>query len=76
MENRERDKVSKNTGSTRSKGDVNRETSPNSGKEQSDSNADFGQNISRSEELNEPSRKSGSRSNLGENISDKSEIDH
>jgi hypothetical protein len=53
MENRERDKLSKNTGST-SAGDVNRKMESQIGKNKSDSSADFGQNIGRSEKLNEP----------------------
>ena len=57
MENRERDKMSRNTEST-SAGDVNRNTSSQIGKNKSDSSADFGQNIGRSENLSEP----GSRS--------------
>ena len=61
MENRERDKMSKNTGST-SAGDVNRNTSSQIGKDKSDSSADFGQNIGRSENLNEPSSRTGSSS--------------
>jgi hypothetical protein len=61
MENRERDKMSKNTGST-SAGDVNRNTSSQIGKNKSDSSADFGQNIGRSENLNEPSSRTGSSS--------------
>src|SRR4051794_2879602 len=59
MENRERDKMSKNTEST-SAGDVNRNTSSQIGKNKSDSSADFGQNIGRSENLNEPSSRTGS----------------
>jgi hypothetical protein len=58
MENRERDKMSKNTEST-SAGDVNRNTSSQIGKNKSDSSADFGQNIGRSENLNEPSSRTG-----------------
>ena len=54
MENRERDKLSKNTGST-SAGDVNRKMSSQIGTNKSDSSADFGQNIGRSENLKEPS---------------------
>src|SRR3954447_16173934 len=60
MENRERDKMSKNTEST-SAGDVNRNTSSQIGTNKSDSSADFGQNIGRSENLNEPSRRTGGR---------------
>src|SRR4051795_13665960 len=59
MENRERDKMSKNTEST-SAGDVNRNTSSQIGKNKSDSSTDFGQNIGRSENLNEPSSRTGS----------------
>ena len=62
MDNRDRDKVSKNTQPT-SGGDVNRNTSSQIGKNKSDSSVDFGQNIGRSENLNEPdSRRSNSGS--------------
>jgi len=61
MENRERDKMSKNTGST-SAGDVNRNTSSQIGKDKSDSSAEFGQNVGRSENLNEPSSRTGKSS--------------
>src|SRR5256885_11064951 len=61
MENRERDKMSKNTEST-SAGNVNRNTSSQIGKNKSDSSADFGQNIGRSENLNEPSSRTGNSS--------------
>ena len=64
MENRERDKVSRNTQST-SSGDVNRNTSSRIGKEKSDSSADFGQNIGRSENLNEPSSRSSNSGSSG-----------
>jgi hypothetical protein len=56
MENRDRDKVSRNTEST-SAGDVNRETSQRQGNLNDDSTAEFGQNIGRSENLNEPNRR-------------------
>jgi len=57
MENRDRDKVSHNTGSTEA-GDVNRKTSQNIGQKKNDSSTDFGQKIGRSEDLeNEPNRK-------------------
>lgn len=60
MDNRDRDKMSRNTESTQA-GDVNRETSRRKSEESSDSSAEFGQNIGRSENLeNEPSRRSGS----------------
>ena len=59
MENRDRDKMSKNTGSTEA-GDINRSTSERKGRVESDSSADFGQNIGRSENWDsEPSRRSG-----------------
>jgi hypothetical protein len=64
MENRERDKMSKNTEST-SAGDVNRNTSSQIGKNKSDSSADFGQNIGRSESLNEPSGRTGNSGSSG-----------
>lgn len=50
MENRDRDKISKNTGST----------SSNIGQKKSDSSAEFGQKVGRSEKIeHEPSRRSG-----------------
>jgi hypothetical protein len=64
MENRERDKMSKNTEST-SAGDVNRNTSSQIGKNKSDSSADFGQKIGRSENLNEPSSRTGNSGSSG-----------
>lgn len=65
MENRDRDKLSKSSGST-SAGNVNRETSSDIGRSKSDSDASFGQNIGRSENLeNEPSRRSGSVGSSG-----------
>jgi hypothetical protein len=64
MENRERDKMSKNTEST-SAGDVNRNTSSQIGKDKSDSSADFGQNIGRSENLNEPNSRTGNVGSSG-----------
>jgi hypothetical protein len=61
MENRDRDKVSRNWSSTEG-GDVNRETSKNIGNQKDDSSSEFGQDIGRSEEWEkEPSgRTSGS----------------
>ena len=65
MENRERDKMSKNTEST-SAGDVNRNTSSQIGKNKSDSTADFGQNVGRSENnMNEPSSRTGNSGSSG-----------
>ena len=61
MDNRERDKM-KNT----SDSDVNRNSSSRIGKDKSDSSADFGQNIGKSENLNdEPNSRSGSSSGYG-----------
>lgn len=60
MENRDRDKVSRNNVGPTDAGEVNRETSQREGEQKSDSNANFGQNIGRSEDIeNEPSRRSG-----------------
>ena len=56
MENRDRDKVSRSTGPTDA-GDVNRETSERIGNENDDSTAEFGQNIGRSENLDEPNER-------------------
>lgn len=58
MDNRERDKMSKDS-------DVNRNTSSQIGKNKSDSSADFGQNIGRSENLNEPNSRTGNRGSSG-----------
>lgn len=82
MENRERDNVSQNRKPTDA-GNVNRSTSERKGRIESDSNADFGQNIGRSENWDsEPSRRGGSLgsssgrssersgSNSSDNISD------
>jgi len=65
MENRDRDKLNKNVGST-SKGDVIRSTSSSLDKSKSDTQSNFGKNIGRSEEFsNEPSRRSGSVGSSG-----------
>jgi hypothetical protein len=71
MENRERDQMSKNTQSTPA-GDVNRNTSSQSGKEKSDSSADFGQNIGRTENLNEPNSRGSKSGSEGWDSSSKS----
>ena len=65
MENRDRDKISKSTGSTPA-GDVNRNTSPNQG-QKSGSSADFGQKVGRGEnvESEQGSRQSGSIGSSG-----------
>ena len=86
MENRDRDKVSRRTSSTEA-GDLNRETSSRIGNERDDSDAEFGQNIGRSENLDEPNRRNDnvddsgmqgiekespdSSSNIGDNVSDR-----
>jgi hypothetical protein len=64
MENRERDKMSRNTESTPA-GDVNRNTSSQIGKNKSDSSADFGQNIGRSENMNDPNSRTGNSGSSG-----------
>jgi hypothetical protein len=64
MENRDRDKMSKNTEPT-SAGDVNRNTSSQIGKNKSDSSADFGQKIGKSENLNEPNSRTGNSGSSG-----------
>jgi hypothetical protein len=61
MDNRERDKMKSNTSGS----DVNRNTSSRIGKDKSDSPADFGQNIDKSEKLNEPNSRSSSTSGSG-----------
>ena len=61
MENRERDNVSRNNRTSTDAGNVNRTTSERKGRIESDSDADFGQNIGRSENWDsEPSRRGGS----------------
>src|SRR5436190_20513502 len=65
MENRDRDKISKSTGSTPA-GDVNRSTSSSIG-QKSDSSVDFGQKVGRGEniESEQGSRQSGSIGSSG-----------
>ena len=65
MENRDRDKISKSTGSTPS-GDVNRSTSSSIG-QKSDSSVDFGKKVGRGEniESEQGSRQSGSIGSSG-----------
>ena len=87
MENRDRDKISKSTGSTPA-GDVNRNTSSNSGQQKSGSSADFGKKVGRGEniESEKGSRQSGSigssgmqsdsgRSSGSSNIGEQSDVD-
>ena len=69
MDNRNRDKMSKESMGPTSAGNVNRGTSQQSGNVKSDSNASFGQNIGRSENIeNEPSRRSGSMGSSSGNL--------
>ena len=58
MENRDRDKLSRNSQSTEA-GDINRDVSSRKGNLEDDSTSEFGQNIGRSENLNEPNRREG-----------------
>ncbi|HXH39752.1 MAG TPA: hypothetical protein VNN08_14075 [Thermoanaerobaculia bacterium] len=58
MENRERDKMSRNTKST-SGGDVNRNPSSRIGKDKSDTSADFGQKVGQQDKLNDPKGRNG-----------------
>jgi hypothetical protein len=60
MDNRNRDKMSKESTGSTAAGDINRKVSQ---RDQKDSQASFGKNIGRSENLeSEPSRQSGSES--------------
>lgn len=56
MENRDRDKVSRNTGPTAA-GDINRDTEHRKGNQSDDSSAEFGEQIGRSENLEEPNER-------------------
>ena len=56
MENRDRDKLSRNSTSTPA-GDINRETEQRRGNLNDDSSAEFGQQIGRSENLDEPNER-------------------
>jgi len=49
MENRERDKVSRNNSSSTDAGNLNRDTSERMHKDRSDSSVDFGEKIGKSE---------------------------
>lgn len=63
MDNRERDKVSRNNNSSTDAGEVNRDTSQRQGQRQNESDANFGQNIGRPEnQENEPNRGPGNDS--------------
>ena len=68
MENRDRDKMSKSTGSTPA-GDVNRSTSSNIGQQKSGSNVNFGEKVGRSENIESDtgdlSRSSANRGSAG-----------
>src|SRR5258706_6918939 len=61
MDNRERDKMNKNTGST-SGSDVNRDSSSRIGKDKSDSSADFDKSSGQSEKWNDPNSRGSSKS--------------
>ena len=62
MENRNRDKVSRNSNPTNA-GDINRETSERKHRSKSDSMVDFGEDIGRSEKpMGEPNGRTGSTS--------------
>lgn len=72
MDNRDRDKVSRNNSSPTDAGEINRETSERESQRKNESDASFGQNIGRSENLeNEPSSRSNNsgRSMRGGNSS-------
>ncbi len=64
MENRDRDKLSRKSGPTKS-GDVNREVSSRRGKEENISDAEFGQKIGQSENLEPKSRQNSSVGSSG-----------
>jgi hypothetical protein len=64
MENRDRDKLSRNTESTDA-GDVNRKVSSRRGQEENISDAGFGQKIGQSERSEPSSRQSGSVGSSG-----------
>jgi hypothetical protein len=57
MENRDRDKLSRNSTSSTDAGSVNRDTSQRKGNLNDDSTAEFGQKIGRSENLDEPNQR-------------------
>ena len=66
METRDRDKMSKSTGST-SAGDVNRKTSSSIGQQKSDDSANFGQKVGGSQNIgSSPGRQSGSSGMQGD----------
>ena len=61
MDNRERDKMNKNTGST-SGSDVNRDPSSRIEKDKGDSSADFDKSSGQPEKLNDPNSRGSSSS--------------
>ena len=65
MENRERDKVSRNSSTPTDAGEVNRNTSERMHKDRSDSSVDFGEKIGRSEGLNNESGRSPGSGSMG-----------
>jgi len=65
MENRERDKVSRNNTSSTDAGNLNRNTSERLHKDRSDSSVDFGEKIGRSEGLDSGSGRSSGSGSMG-----------
>jgi hypothetical protein len=65
MENRERDKVSRNNSTPTDAGEVNRNTSERMHSNRSDSSVDFGEKIGRSEGLNSESGRSSGSGSMG-----------
>ncbi|MCU1231169.1 MAG: hypothetical protein JWO97_4053 [Acidobacteria bacterium] len=72
MENRERDKVSRNSSTPTDAGEVNRNTSERMHKNRSDSSVDFGEKIGRSEGLNSESGRSSGSGSMGSSSSSSS----
>jgi len=70
MDNRERDKMNKNTGST-SGSDVNRNTSSRIGKDKSDSSTDFDKSSGQSEKWNDPNSRGSSKPSGSGNTGDR-----
>ncbi|HEU4523015.1 MAG TPA: hypothetical protein VFT12_13485 [Thermoanaerobaculia bacterium] len=81
MENRDRDKLSRNSNSPTDAGSVNRDTSSEIGNRKDESTSEFGQKIGRSENLNEPNRRDSNVGNegmgdIGRSRRDSSEGEH
>jgi hypothetical protein len=71
MENRERDKVSRNNTSSTDAGEVNRNTSERMHKDGSDSSVDFGEKIGRSEGLDSSTGRSSGSGSMGSSSGDR-----